>query len=57
MPVDMSSSKMIRIGLNIKDSSPLGDLMTNYAIKLTPRRQTCVVMKICIMTSHVRYSE
>ena len=36
-----------------QDSSPLGEIRH----KSMPRRQTCVVIKTCIMTSQVRHSE
>ena len=36
----------------ISDSSPLGD-RTVICHKSKPRHQTCVIVKICVMTSHV----
>ena len=42
-----------------KNSSPLGDYYRYAKIchQSTPRRQMCVMMKTCVMTSHVRHSE
>ena len=63
IPVARSTSKLIRIGTSrstlknlFTDSSPLGD-RNKRCHQSMPRCQTCIMMKTCVMTSHVRHRQ